>query len=342
MVNEVALSLFPGIDGLGLGFQQEWPGLCIVRGPDVIWGSLHDIRTFHPPPGVWAGMFGGPPCQEFSPLSHLVRAQGKEPRFGNLIPEFERCVTEAQPDWWIMEQVPQAPEPSVPGYIAHHLILNNRWFVDAMRPDGLAVGAEQRRLRRISFGTRDGRPLPLDVAALESPITVVAVHGHDLTPSEHDRADGYGRVRGGDNTAAHTYRRQITPALVGNRRAVPVRIGGSGKVKITATSVTSSGVREGQGQVKAHRAVAGVAGGDASSDGGTSVRMARYTVDEAAELQGFPADFLKESPLTQSGRLRLIANAVPGAMARAIARAVRRAMDPAVKAADYAQEAAGT
>jgi len=91
---------------------------------------------------------GGPPCQAFSQLVHLVRANGYEPRFGNLIPEYERVVSEAQPDWFLMEEVPAAPLPIAPGYIVHSYLLDNRW-----------VGGEQSRRRRISFGTRDGRPL---------------------------------------------------------------------------------------------------------------------------------------------------------------------------------------
>lgn len=338
----LVLSLFPGVDLLGLAFQAEWPDACIVRGPDVIYGSLHDVRRFHAPPGVFSGIFGGPPCQHFSPLSRLVRAQGKEPRFGNLIPEFERVVEEAQPDWWLMEQVPQAPEPHVPGYVARHLILNNRWFPDPRRSDG--VGAEQRRRRRISFGTRDGRELVLDLAALESPLTVVAVDGHDRTPSERDAArtvlsQPSGFVSGaeyrrtiatvsGSDTAAHGGRRHVVvmqQAVLSGRRAVPVKLGGSGKIKATAGhAVTSSGVRENQEQVR-RRSVEAGAPSVTSSDDGASVRMARYSVDEAAELQGLPASFLKDAPFTQDGRLRAIANGVPLPLGRAVARAVRRA-----------------
>lgn len=108
----LVLSLFPGIGMFDRAFEEE--GYCVVRGPDVLWGG--DIRAFHPPAGRFDGIIGGPPCQTFSALAHLVRANGNEPKFGNLIPEFERCVVEAQPAWFVMENVRAAPVPVVTGY----------------------------------------------------------------------------------------------------------------------------------------------------------------------------------------------------------------------------------
>ena len=71
-MNELVLSLFPGIGILDKGFEEA--GFCIVRGPDLIWGG--DIRKFHPPVDVFHGVIGGPPCQEFSSdgnRKHLLR-----------------------------------------------------------------------------------------------------------------------------------------------------------------------------------------------------------------------------------------------------------------------------
>lgn len=140
-MNGLVLSLFPGIGLLDRAFEEE--GFCVVRGPDVIWGG--DIRRFNPPAGRFGGVIGGPPCQCFSSLASIVKARGHKIRFGNLIPEFERCVAEAEPDWWLMENVPRAPLPTVPGYQVHAFLLNNRW-----------VGGEQNRLRRFSFGSKEG------------------------------------------------------------------------------------------------------------------------------------------------------------------------------------------
>ena len=197
----LVLSLFPGIGLLDKAFEEE--GFCVVRGPDVLWGG--DVRTFHPPAGVFDGVIGGPPCQMFSQLAIMVRHNGYEPRFGNLIPEFERCVAEAAPTWFLMENVPAAPEPVVEGYVVRHQVVNNRWFVD----DGM-TGAEQHRERRVSFGTIDGRGLCWDVALFE----------HQTIATGVTSSDGGGVMRG----------RQ---AVLSHGPQVPIRLGGSGKQKAT-------------------------------------------------------------------------------------------------------------
>jgi len=141
----LVLSLFPGIGLLDRAFEEQ--GFCVVRGPDVLWGG--DIRTWHPPPGRFDGVIGGPPCQAFSTLANLVRAKGHEPRFGNLIPEFERCVAEAQPRWFLMENVRAAPVPVVSGYSTHSFLIGNETIAGDDE-----LGQEQERLRRFSFGMR--------------------------------------------------------------------------------------------------------------------------------------------------------------------------------------------
>lgn len=157
----LVLSLFPGIGLLDRAFEEE--GFTIVRGPDPLWGG--DIRNFRPPGGVFAGIIGGPPCQRFSGLANINRARyGEESLAPNLIPEFERCVAEEEPCWFVMENVPNAPEPIVEGYVVRSYTVNNRWF-----------GAEQHRERRFSFGTRDGLPLLIETEVFEHPRFETAV-----------------------------------------------------------------------------------------------------------------------------------------------------------------------
>lgn len=147
MSGDLVLSLFPGIGLLDRAFELE--GFCVVRGPDVLWGG--DVRRFSPPAGRFDGVIGGPPCQSFTPLAAINRALGRPERYGNLIPEFERVVNEARPQWCLMENVERAPLPVVPGYVVSSIALDNRW-----------LGEEQARRRRFSFGTRDGRRLVVD------------------------------------------------------------------------------------------------------------------------------------------------------------------------------------
>jgi len=158
----VVLSLFPGVGLLDRAFEEA--GFCVVRGPDVIWGG--DVRSFHAPAGVFQGVIGGPPCQPFSQLIHMVRANGYEPRHENLIPEFERIVGEAKPDWFLMEEVRGAPLPVVDGYEIHTQMVNARH-----------CGSTQNRERRITFGTSDGRALRLDTDVFEPMLWDFAVTG---------------------------------------------------------------------------------------------------------------------------------------------------------------------
>jgi DNA (cytosine-5)-methyltransferase 1 len=244
-LSQLVLSLFPGIGLLDRAFEEE--GFTVVRGPDVLWGG--DIRRFHPPAGKFDGVIGGPPCQAFSALKRLNPKAGE--RFGNLIPEFERCVAAAKPHWWLMENVPKAPLPAVDGYIVRSLVLNNRWF-----------GEEQERTRRFDFGTHDGKPLLPEVAVFDSP--------------------------------------RYAQAVTGSARAVPVKLGGSGKIKRT---YTADGKRHGPNN------------------------GALMTIADMLRLQGFPVDYLDECPLTESGKRKAVGNGVPYKMGRAIARAVKEATE---------------
>ena len=154
----LVLSLFPGIGLLDRAFELE--GFCVVRGPDLIWGG--DVRSFHPPTGVFDGVIGGPPCQAFSRANGAGRA-GKQRLAENLIPEFVRVVKEAEPWWWLMENVPDAPLPTGTGYITGERIVNNRWF-----------GAEQNRERRFTFGGHKSQWLSVGrwVTALEAQFVI--------------------------------------------------------------------------------------------------------------------------------------------------------------------------
>lgn len=284
-----------------MAFEIE--GFCVVRGPDAIWGG--DIRSFHPPLGEFDGIIGGPPCQTFSWLAHLVRANGHEPKFGNLIPEFERCVAEAHPHWFLMENVPAAPEPVVKGYGVTSFLLDN-----SMLDSGNGWGEEQRRVRRFSFGLATGTAPDLrrwiDMAVFVLPDAERAVTA--LGPAHLDGlARSTQKFRRTAVNAGHDdpsislteKRRRRKQAVLSSTREIPVKIGGSGKVKRTAVT---------------------------SSDGGGRVRMNKYRLADALRLQGLPKDFLDHCPFTAEGKLKAVANGVALPTGRAIARAIKVAM----------------
>lgn len=142
----LVLSLFPGIDLLGRGFEAE--GFCVVRGPDLIFGG--DIRTFHVPAGCFDGVIGGPPCQDFS-----KRRRTAPTGYGiEMLCEFTRIVTEAQPVWFLMENVPTVPSLQVDGYTIQRFDLN-----------ASECGLRQNRPRHFQYGDRRGHVIIVERAS---------------------------------------------------------------------------------------------------------------------------------------------------------------------------------
>jgi DNA (cytosine-5)-methyltransferase 1 len=137
--DKLVLSIFPGVDLLGRAFEEA--GFCVVRGPDLIFGG--DIRRFHPPIGAFWGIIGGPPCQDFSGLRRAApTGYGLE-----MLEEYRRVVTEAEPEWWLMENVARVPNCDIAGYVTQRLDVNQAWFTNVSR------------LRHIQFGSKSGRLL---------------------------------------------------------------------------------------------------------------------------------------------------------------------------------------
>ena len=153
---KLILSCFPGIDLLGRAFAEEMPEVCIVRGPDLIFGGDH--KRFHVPAGVFWGLIAGDPCQAHGKLKHMIIAtHGLKALAEDMTHEVERIINEAQPEWFIRENSPFAYDLIAEGYIIKRVSLDNRW-----------LGERQQRKRCFWFGTRNGRKLSIEVAALEA------------------------------------------------------------------------------------------------------------------------------------------------------------------------------
>jgi len=155
--DRLVLSLFPGIDLLSKPFEQR--GFCVVRGPDVLFGS--DIRDFHVPPGSFAGVIGGSPCQEFSALNR------NEPTgYGEaMLAEFARVVIEAQPDWWLLENVARVPDLRIDGYSWQRFPLDLAWFTDCGRLRHFQFGSKHGVLLNPPLSIRAGDVLPAALAS---------------------------------------------------------------------------------------------------------------------------------------------------------------------------------
>lgn len=132
------LSLFPGIGMLDMAFEEA--GFCVVRGPDLLWGG--DVCRFHPPAGRFDGIIGGDPCPAHSRLRFFVESNGLSIA-ADLSSEYERILAEAEPRWFLRENVPGAKALAAPGYTQSCSLVRDVW-----------CGGATRRLRRFWFGTR--------------------------------------------------------------------------------------------------------------------------------------------------------------------------------------------
>lgn len=135
----IVLSLFGGAGLLDRGFEQA--GFCVLRGPDTLFGQrVEDFQAGHLV-GHVEGVAGGSPCQDFSRARrHKETGEGRR-----MMQEFARVVTEAQPTWFLLENVPNVPHLAVDGYDVQRIYASAHEF-----------GMRQRRERVFQFGHRPG------------------------------------------------------------------------------------------------------------------------------------------------------------------------------------------
>lgn len=132
-MNELILSIFPGIDLLGRGFEEQ--GFCVVQAQDKITGG--DIRRFHPPKGRFNGLIGGSPCQDFSMLNRNPTNYSNE-----MQDEYCRVVIESDVDWFLYENVVTAPSFEIEGYTQQRFTLDLAWFSDYSRRRDFIFGSK--------------------------------------------------------------------------------------------------------------------------------------------------------------------------------------------------------
>jgi DNA (cytosine-5)-methyltransferase 1 len=201
--SQLVLSLFPGIDLLGRGFQEE--GFCVVRGPDLIQGG--DVRRFFSVSGRFDGIIGGPPCPDFS------RARRGEPTgYGlEMIEEFKRIVRESRPSWWLMENVPGVPDVRIEGYGHQRIDLN-----------ATQCGLKQNRLRHFQFGHNRKWVIAVERSEVESEVEPCCLASEGRRPGRRTWAD-FCRLQGlPSDYRLDQYTQSARYRAVGNGVPVPM------------------------------------------------------------------------------------------------------------------------
>lgn len=218
--SHLILSLFPGAGLLDRGFEQA--GYCVLRGPDTVFGQRIEDFDASATCGHIAGVIGGPPCQDFSrarrrpPTGHGVR----------MLAQFARVVTEAQPQWFLLENVPGVPDVHISGYRLQRFNLFAWEF-----------GCRQSRNRSFQFGSRDGVPLViLRRTQLQPARLAPAVMARDTPRNFADRCELQGLPRGFDLPGLS---RTAKIRAVGN--GVPIPMAWSVAVAIRDRAVTLPG-----------------------------------------------------------------------------------------------------
>lgn len=177
MNDRLILSLFPGIDMLGMGF--ELAGFTVVRGPDPLFGG--DNRNFKPPADTFGGIIAGTPCQDFSKARRTApTGYGIE-----MLHDFRRCVITARPTWFLLENVPNVPAIVVPGYTVQRIHVRASEF-----------GGAQHRLRILQFGYSDEQPLILDRPVSRPKATESAAMASEGTRKERRTWEAFCALQG--------------------------------------------------------------------------------------------------------------------------------------------------
>lgn len=142
-MTELVLSLFPGVGLLDRAFAAA--GFCVVQAQDKITGG--DIRDFAGVRGRLDGIVAGPPCQGFSKANEfrLVSSHSSVINSREMLWHTVRIITVCQPEWFLIENVPCAPDVRIDGYSVQRIPITD-----------LECGGKQLRSRHIQFGSLKG------------------------------------------------------------------------------------------------------------------------------------------------------------------------------------------
>ena len=201
--------------------------------------------------------------------SLIVRRKRHEPKFGDLHPEFARVVAEAKPRWWLCENVPPRGPEGSPQRAPDVDVPGYK--VDRFHLCPTWLGDPQSRKRRFQFGWLDRST---------GPILLRRIPFQTFDPLDKHYA------------------------CTGTARERPVKIGGSGKVKVGSHILTDEERKRRHG------------GGLSAS------KKSRAAAGDLAAGQGFPGLNERLGAFTAGATCQAIGNGVPRVMGEAIARAI--------------------
>ncbi len=163
------IDLFCGAGGLSLGLEAA--GLTCVAAVEMnrdacetfalrhIHAAIHDVPIQAVDFKRYRGiplLVGGPPCQPFSAGGKGLASEDTR----DMIPQFVRAVKEAQPEVFLMENVPGLAGPTHREYLEHSLEkltkLGYKLCVELV--NAAEYGVPQKRRRLIVVGVRNGKP----------------------------------------------------------------------------------------------------------------------------------------------------------------------------------------
>jgi DNA (cytosine-5)-methyltransferase 1 len=214
------ISLFSGAMGLDLGFEMEGFDIRVVldNNPDVVETikknrprlpiidqSIFDVKSrdilekADLGVGEATAVIGGPPCQPFSTAGKRLSVGERK---GQLVFEFIRVVREAQPRFFLFENVSGLVSAAIKHVSFYERIKKKEQELTPQEKLGSAFevllaefdktgyginfgvvnaadyGTPQKRKRLIMFGSRDGKKVPLPAPTHGSPKSLDVILGH--------------------------------------------------------------------------------------------------------------------------------------------------------------------
>ena len=333
-MNLTMIDLFAGCGGLTQGFVEagftpifavEWDEDAAETyrqnfGDHVYVGPIEEVEEF-PSAGV---VVGGPPCQGFSPLN--MRGVGLERR--GLWEHYMRALRVAQPDYFVMENVPQLLKSAeYADFRAAVEQLPSHYQVRAEVLDAADFGVPQRRRRAIVIGSRLGAP-PWPEPTHSDPELSLEV-GRKPWTTFRQAVDGLPCQA--DDINWHR-RRHPRPTSVERYRTIPAE--GEGRFELAARrpDITprcwlekKTGSTDVFGRLWWDRPAYTIRTEFYKPEKGRYLHPTEHrplTVREAARCMTFPDDFVLPEGQSMTSIARQIGNAVPPLLARRVAHAI--------------------